>query len=53
MATTGGIMQRIGPGTLDHTMIVTMGANGPFYANVRLSGLMDVAGETGQVRVYG
>lgn len=53
MATTGGILQRLGPGTLDHTMLVTMGPNGPFYANMRLSGLMDVAGDTGQIRVYG
>jgi len=52
MATTGGIMQKVGPGTLDHTMLVTMGPNGPFYANTRLSGLMDVAGDTGQMRVY-
>ncbi len=52
MATTGGIMQKQGPGTLDHTMLVTMGPNGPFYANTRLSGLMDVTGETGQTRIY-
>jgi 3',5'-cyclic AMP phosphodiesterase CpdA len=52
MATTGGIRQKDGPGTMDHTMLVTMGPNGPFYANTRLSGLMDVAGDTGQTRVY-
>jgi hypothetical protein len=52
MATTGGIRQRSGPGTLDHTMLVTLGPAGPSYANMRLSGLMDVAGETGQVRTY-
>ena len=52
MATTGGIRQKEGPGTLDHTMMVTLGPNGPSYANMRLSGLMDVAGETGQVRTY-
>lgn len=52
MATTGGIIQRQGPGTLDHTMMVTMGPTGPFYANIRLAGLMDMAGETGQIRVY-
>jgi hypothetical protein len=34
-------------------MLVTMGPNGPFYANTRLSGLMDIAGDTGQTRVYG
>ncbi len=51
MAATGGIIQKQGPGTLDHMMLVTMEPNGPFYANTRLSGLMDVAGETGQTRV--
>jgi UDP-2,3-diacylglucosamine pyrophosphatase LpxH len=52
MATTGGIRQQIGPGTMDHTMLVTLGPTGPAYANTRLSGLMDVAGESGQTRAY-
>jgi 3',5'-cyclic AMP phosphodiesterase CpdA len=52
MGTTGGIRQKFGPGTMDHTMVVTLGANGPIYANTRFTGLMDVAGETGQVRAY-
>jgi len=52
MGTTGGIRQKDGPGTMDHTMVVTLGANGPLYANTRFTGLMNVAGETGQVRAY-
>jgi UDP-2,3-diacylglucosamine pyrophosphatase LpxH len=53
MATTGGIMQRSGSGTMDHAMLVTLEPEGPSYANTRLSGLMDVAGETGQTtRLY-
>lgn len=30
-------------------MMVTLGPTGPLYANMRLNGLMDVAGNTGQV----
>lgn len=52
MATTGGIKQQNGPGTLDHTMLVTLEPSGPSYANIRLSGLMNVAGASTQVRVY-
>jgi 3',5'-cyclic AMP phosphodiesterase CpdA len=52
MATTGGIKQQVGPGTLDHTMLVTLEPSGPRYANIRLSGLMDVAGNSLQTRVY-
>jgi predicted phosphodiesterase len=52
MGTTGGIRQRNGPGTMDHVMLVSLTAQGPVYANTRLSGLMDIAGETGQVRAY-
>lgn len=52
MGTTGGIRQQNGPGTMDHTMIVTLTQNGPLYANTRFTGLMNVAGETGQVRAY-
>ena len=53
MATTGGIRQRNGPGTMDHMMLVSLTPAGPVYANTRFNGLMDVAGETGQVRAYG
>jgi UDP-2,3-diacylglucosamine pyrophosphatase LpxH len=52
MGTTGGIRQRNGPGTMDHTMIVTVGPQGPLYANTRFNGLMNVAGETGQTLAY-
>ncbi|MDR3513889.1 MAG: metallophosphoesterase [Caulobacteraceae bacterium] len=52
MGVTGGIRQRNGPGTMDHAMVVTLTQNGPLYANARFNGLMDVAGETGQVRAY-
>jgi predicted phosphodiesterase len=52
MGTTGGIRQQDGPGTMDHTMLVTLGPAGPSFANTRLNGLMDVAGVTGQTRAY-
>jgi 3',5'-cyclic AMP phosphodiesterase CpdA len=52
MGTTGGIRQKAGPGTMDHTMVVTLGATGPLYANTRFTGLMNIGGETGQVRAY-
>ncbi len=52
MGTTGGFKTQDGPGTLDHTMLVTLGPNGPSFANTRLNGLMDVAGQTGQMRAY-
>lgn len=52
MGTTGGFKTQDGPGTLDHTMLVTLGPQGPSFANTRLNGLMNVAGETGQVRAY-
>ena len=48
MGTTGGIRQKNGPGTMDHTMVVTLGPPGPIYANTRFNGLMNVGGETGQ-----
>lgn len=44
--------QQNGLGAMDHTMIVTLTRNGPLYANTRFNGLMNVAGETGQVRAY-
>jgi predicted phosphodiesterase len=52
MGTTGGIRTQFGPGTMDHAMVVTLARTGPIYANTRLNGLMDVAGQTGQVRAY-
>jgi hypothetical protein len=52
MATCGGIGQRPGPGNLDHIVNVTMTNDGPLYANMRLTGLMDVAGNTGQTLAY-
>ena len=52
MATCGGIRARPGPGNIDHVINVTLTPNGPLYANIRLVGLMDVTGETGQVRAY-
>jgi hypothetical protein len=52
MASTGGVRHRNGPGTMDHVLVVTLTPHGPLYANTRLTGLMDVAGETGQVRAY-
>jgi hypothetical protein len=52
MASTGGVRHRNGPGTMDHVLVVTLTPQGPLYANTRLTGLMDLAGETGQVRAY-
>jgi hypothetical protein len=52
MGMTGGIRHQSGPGAMDHAMLVSLGPTGPFYANTRLSGLMDVAGQTGQTRTY-
>lgn len=52
MGSTGGVRHRDGAGTMDHVMMVTLTRTGPIYANTRLTGLMDVVGETGQVRAY-
>jgi hypothetical protein len=52
MATTGGIVHELGSGNMDHAMLVTLTPSGPAYANTRLKGLMDVAGDTGQTRAY-
>jgi UDP-2,3-diacylglucosamine pyrophosphatase LpxH len=52
MATCGGIRSRPGPGNIDHVVNVTLTQNGPLYANMRLTGLMNVAGETGQTLAY-
>jgi len=52
MGTTGGIRQQAGPGTMDHTMLVTLEPTGPSFANIKLAALMDVGGQSGQVRAY-
>ena len=61
MGTTGGIFNmdkengvplRLGPGTMDHAMLVSMASTGPAFANLRLNGLMDSAGNTGQTLTY-
>jgi UDP-2,3-diacylglucosamine pyrophosphatase LpxH len=52
MGSTGGVRHRDGVGTMDHVLVVTLAPHGPVYANTRLNGLMDVAGQTGQVRAY-
>jgi hypothetical protein len=50
MGTTGGLSHKEGPGEMDHTMLVTLTAEGPKYASIRLNGLMDITGNTGQTR---
>jgi 3',5'-cyclic AMP phosphodiesterase CpdA len=52
MATTGAIAHRAGPGTMDHTLLVTLTPKGPSYANIRLNGLSDADNQTGQVRAH-
>ena len=52
MATCGGIRARPGVGNIDHVINVTLTPAGPIYANMRLTGLMDVNGESGQIRAY-
>jgi UDP-2,3-diacylglucosamine pyrophosphatase LpxH len=52
MGTTGGIRVKEGPGTVDHTVVVTLTPEGPQYANMRFTGLMNAAGETGQTLAY-
>ncbi len=41
MGTTGGVWLRDGPGRLDHVLWVTMAADGPVYANLRVEGILD------------
>ncbi len=53
MATTGAIAHREGPGTMDHTLLVTMTPTGPAYANIRLNGLADADNDTGQIHALG
>lgn len=61
MGTTGGIFPsgsengtplRLGPGMMDHVLLVNLQPEGPAIANLRLSGLMDKAGQTGQTLLY-
>jgi hypothetical protein len=61
MGTTGGIFPmasengtplRLGPGTMDHILLVNLQPEGPAIANLRLSGLMDKAGQTEQTLLY-
>jgi hypothetical protein len=61
MATTGGIFPmdsengtplRLGAGTMDHVLLVNLQPEGPAIANLRLTGLMDAAGQTGQTLLY-
>lgn len=52
MATTGAIAHRAGPGTMDHTLVVTLTPKGPVFANIRLNGLSDADNETGQTRAH-
>jgi hypothetical protein len=52
MATTGAIAHRSGPGTMDHTLLVTLTPKGPAFANIRLGGLSDADNHTGQVRAH-
>jgi hypothetical protein len=52
MATTGAIAHREGPGTMDHTLLVTLTPAGPSYANIRLNGLADADGQTGQTKAH-
>lgn len=52
MGTTGAIAHREGPGTMDHTMLVTLTPAGPKYANIRLNGLADIDGQTGQSHAH-
>ena len=52
MATCGGIRQRPGPGNIDHVINVTLTSAGLLYANMRLNGLMNAAGQAGQTLAY-
>lgn len=48
MGTTGAISHEEGPGKMDHIAWVTVDKDGPHYALVRLTGLLDKDGESGQ-----
>lgn len=61
MATTGGIFSlgnedgkplRLQSGTMDHVLLVNMTTQGPDIANLRLTGMMDTDGKTGQTLAY-
>lgn len=44
MGTTGGVWLQDGPGRTDHILLVTMVADEPVYANIKLGGLSDQRG---------
>ena len=48
MGTVGGSAHQDGPGTMDHLTWVTVDGSGPRYALVRLTGLLDKTGASGQ-----
>lgn len=52
MASENGTPLRLGPGTMDHVLLVSLQPEGPAIANLRLSGLMDATGQTGQTLLY-
>jgi 3',5'-cyclic AMP phosphodiesterase CpdA len=52
MGTTGGTAQRPGAGLMDHVLAVTLSGQKPSYANIRLNGLLDIDGNSGQTRAY-
>ena len=41
LGTTGGVWLQEGPGSLDHVLWVTIAADGPVFANLRLDGILD------------
>lgn len=48
MGTAGGISHQDGPGKMDHVAWVTVDKSGPRYALIKLTGLLDTDGESGQ-----
>lgn len=48
MGTVGGISHEEGPGKMDHIAWVTVDDSGPRYAVIKLTGLLDKQGESGQ-----
>jgi 3',5'-cyclic AMP phosphodiesterase CpdA len=49
MAMTGGVVHKKGPGSMDHTLLVSCRDGQPAYANIHLTGLLDQTGNHGQV----
>ncbi len=52
MATTGGIGTTDGPGKMDHIAWVTVGDKEPSVAVIKLNGLLDSSGKSGQTSAY-